>query len=57
MVWIEAMASHSKELEDYWNEFKIIEQANIHSYEDEIFKAPDGEYGNLTSIFALIHLL
>ncbi|BFZ11140.1 hypothetical protein BsWGS_14179 [Bradybaena similaris] len=35
------MASHSKELEDYWNEFKIIEQANIHSYEDEIFKAPD----------------
>lgn len=33
----------SKELEDYWNEFKTIEQANLHNDEEELSKTPDGE--------------
>ena len=35
--------SPSKEMEDYWNEFKTIEQSDAHSDEDELSKTPDGK--------------
>ncbi|KAK3780618.1 hypothetical protein RRG08_044843 [Elysia crispata] len=33
--------SPSKEMDDYWNEFKTIEQSEDQSYEDELSKTPD----------------